>query len=319
MTSKQRVNAAINFGYPDRVPLFIFDKDRLRTDVIQVNVEQFYMGTGGDETEWGFVWAKAQGDETSMGVPVGAPLKNWDDFDQYVKTQAPDPFRSDRFYEADAADKGDKYFMGSLYLSGFTIMAFLRGFNDLMTDLYEAPERVEKLADLVFGIENRIIEQMPAHGFDAVSFWDDWGMQQGMMISPEMWRKFFLPRYIEQFKLVHSLGMDVFYHTCGDVRPIIGDLIDAGVDILNLGQPDVNDIDQTGRLYKGKVCFCPPINYQHTGLTGTREMIFTEAQQYYESYADQSGGLLAYIIDYKSMGMSDENYECSIEAFLRLK
>ena len=48
---------------------------------------------------------------------------------------------------------------------------------------------MEQLADIVFGFENEIIRQMPEYGFDGVSLFDDWGMQQSMMISPELWRK----------------------------------------------------------------------------------------------------------------------------------
>ena len=47
--------------------------------------------------------------------------------------------------------------------------------------------------------------------------------------------------YSGRRSLVHSLGMDVFFHTCGAVYPIIGDLIEAGVDMLNLGQLNLNE------------------------------------------------------------------------------
>jgi hypothetical protein len=98
---------------PDRVPLFIFEGDRDRTDIVQVNVEDFYQGPDSKHTEWGFDWATT-GDQLSMGVPMNPPLEDFNQLERYLKTTAPDPFASNRFALADSTDPGDAYFMGSL-------------------------------------------------------------------------------------------------------------------------------------------------------------------------------------------------------------
>ena len=212
---------------------------------------------------------------------------------------------------------------GSLYLTGFTIMSFLRGFCNLMEDMLIEPENVEKLADLVFGFENDVIRQMADYGFHAVSFWDDWGTQTDLMVAPDYWRRVFKPRYKEQFKIAHEHGLDVFFHSCGKVDEIVPDLIEVGVDMLNLGQPALNapdgksGIEYMGKLYAGKVCFCTPADYQTTSIQGTPEENREEVRRIIESMDTPNGGLIAYILDYtENMGMPKENYRAVIDAFV---
>jgi len=317
MDRKEIVRKAIRFESPGRIPKFMFNGDLSRSDVVQIVLEKWYMGARKDETEWGFSWEKGDEDETSMGVPREYLLRDFGKYERYVRELAPDPHDPGRFQEARAFGKTDQYLMGSLYLSGFTVMTFLRGFENLLLDLYENPGIVEKLADLVFGFENEIIRQMPQYGFDGVALYDDWGMQKSMMISPELWRKFFKPRYADQAALAHSLDMDVFFHTCGQVTPIIEDL--AGLfDILNLGQADINDMNYLKTHLNGRVCFCQPINYQTTAICGSKEEIFAEAREIRETFNSEKGGLIAMLFDYEGMGWKPENprnTEYQIQAF----
>ena len=322
MDRRETVKRAIHFGTPDRIPVFLFSGNACDTDIVQVVLERWDAGESGRETEWGFLWQKSEQDTSSMGVPQEYLLKDWDNYENYVNNIAPDPYDKERFEAVRKIEKGDRYLMGSLYLSGFTVMSFLRRFELLMIDMYDMPERVEQVADIVFGFENEIIRQMPEYGFDGVSLFDDWGMQQSMMISPELWRKYFKKRYADQFALVHSLGMDVFFHTCGYVAPIIEDLIEAGVDILNLGQADINDMNMLKEKYNGRLCFCQPINYQTTGISGTKEEIYAEAREIKETFACKKGGLIAELFDYEEMGWQPENprnTEYQIRAFEEIR
>ncbi|MCX7038134.1 MAG: hypothetical protein NT005_03230 [Spirochaetes bacterium] len=65
----------------------------------------------------------------------------------------------------------------------------------------------------------------PRHGFDGVSFYDDWSTQSGLIVSPTLWREFWKPRYRRQFDLAHGEGLDVYFHCCGAVAELIPDLI----------------------------------------------------------------------------------------------
>jgi uroporphyrinogen decarboxylase len=72
---------------------------------------------------------------------------------------------------------------------------------------------------------------------DGVYCGDDFGTQNGLLFSPEIFRKYIKPKYKKLVKKVHSYGLKYFHHTCGGVRPIIPDFIEIGFDVLNPIQP----------------------------------------------------------------------------------
>lgn len=312
MTAKERVNRAIHFEYPDRVPVLYFNRDFADSDMIMVDVVKHFNGENRDTSEFGFVWERHDG---TMGQPKTNLIQEWEDLAEYT---FPDPLAPDRFDDAITKMKqygDDKYYVAGLSLSGFTVMTFLRGFENTLMDLYIDPENIAVLADKVFGFEEEVIRQSAAQGFSAVAFFDDWGMQNRLIISADMWRKFFKPRYKRQFDLCHSLGMAVYFHCCGYIYEIIGDFIEIGVDILNLSQPNIFDIEQLGQEYGGKVCFLCPVSYQTTSLSGTKEDIYRDVKCLVDNLGNYNGGLIGYVEEYDSIGLSDENYNYCKSAF----
>jgi len=187
-----------------------------------------------------------------------------------------------------------------------------------MLDIALEPDGVRQLAQVVFGFEEALIQALPPAVFDAVAFFDDWGTQTGMVISPQSWRQIFKPFYAHQFDLVHRLGLYVHFHCCGQYSAIIPDLIEIGVDILNISQPNLYDIPELGKRFGGKVCFICPVSYQTTSISGTRAQIFADVRLLIQHLGCFNGGLLGYVEEYHSIGMSDENYRACIEAFQTL-
>jgi uroporphyrinogen decarboxylase len=82
------------------------------------------------------------------------------------------------------------------------------------------------------------------------------------MIAPPMWRRFFAARYRRICDEAHCHGMHVVFHSCGNVAAIIGDLIDAGVDVLDPLQPEAMDLKQVADDFGGRVAFCGGISDQ---------------------------------------------------------
>jgi len=308
---RDQVLKAIQRTGPTYVPIYFVNRDQDQSDLVTIEVQHHFQGSGRDHSEWGFMWERL--DET-MCQPKSYLLR--DDGD-WSHLRPPDLNVPNRFRDVPefAERYADRFRMASLGLSGFTTMWCLRGFDRLMLDVAYQPDKVSWLADLVFDFEERLIAELPPYHFDAVSFYDDWGTQKGMIISPQMWRKIFKPRYAHQFDLVHRLGLRVYFHCCGQIMPIIPDLIEVGVDILNLAQPNLYDIPQVGRRFGGQVCFCCPVSYQTTSITGTREQIFEDVRVLVESLGRFDGGLLGYVEEYQSIGLSEANYQACIDAF----
>lgn len=312
MSRREQVLRAVRFESPDYLPLLYFNGDRSDSDLIMTDVEQHFLGADRNRSEWGFTWHRA--DET-MGQPSEPVIDHVDDLARYVP---PDADAVGRFAAGAALMEEygtDRYYIAALGLTGFTIMTFLWGFSRLLEDLHLRPEVVSALADVVFDTENRIIERIPKHGYDAVAFFDDWGTQSGMIVSPSTWREVFAPRYRAQFELCRALGLDVYFHSCGNYRPIVSDLFAAGVDLLNVSQPNVYDLGELATTFAGRRCFVFPVSYQTTSITGSCEEIRAAVSELVELFAAPEGGLIGYVEEYESIGMSEENYRCCIDAF----
>ncbi len=300
---------------PDYVPLYFVNRDIEQSDIVMIDVVRHFLGEKRDLSEWGFRWDRA---DLTMGQPREPQVREWADLETL---RIPDPGDPRRFADiAPARERyGERYYVASLVLSGFTLMSFLRGFAPLLTDLYTDRPMVERLADIVFGFEEGIIERLPGRGVDAVSFYDDWGTQSGLIISPALWREFFKPRYRRQFDLAHRSGLDVYFHCCGAVADLVPDLIEIGVDLLNLGQPNLFDIEELGRKFGGRTCFVCPVSYQTTSISGTPEEIRKVVRSYRDNLGRFGGGLIGYIEEYGSIGLSEENYQACVSAFRELR
>jgi uroporphyrinogen decarboxylase len=314
MQSKELVKRAVTFQDPERIPV-VFPYDFDVSDVVGVEVVDNFMGPDRKRSEWGFVWEHFDNDLT-MGQVKAPPIREWADLDRYA---APDPGRPGRFDAIKAAREryGDgKYYRADLVLSGFTVMAFLRGFPQLMEDLYLERGSVERLADLVFGFEEEVIRLLKPRGFDAVAFFDDWGTQQDLFISPALWREVFKPRYRRQIELSHACGLQTYFHCCGKIFDIIPDFVEIGLDILNPGQPNINGIRRMGERFAGRICFACPVSYQTTGISGSRQDIEREVREMADCLDNGHGGLIGIVPkDIVGLGGARENVQSIFDAF----
>jgi len=312
ISRKLNVQKAISFQRPEYIPILFFNRDKDQSDLIMIDVVEHFGGEDKLTSEWGFVWEKH--DET-MGQPK-EPLLSAGQSAESIRVPGLEKEERFAFVRPTMERYGaDRYYLASLVLSGFTVMTFLKGFSETLMDLYTGEPEISRLADKVFGFESDIIRGLKGRGFDGVAFFDDWGTQTNLIISPELFRTFFKPRYKAQFDLVHSLGMDVYFHCCGYILDIIPDLIETGVDVLNISQPNIFDIEELGRSFAGKVCFICPVSYQTIGITGTREEIFKEAHRLAENLGTGNGGFIGYVEEYHSIGMPEENYRACVDAF----
>jgi hypothetical protein len=318
---KQRVRKAIEFHSPDRVPVVFWNCDQAQGDVMLYHLSLGAPGEGSvnawdwSTNEWGYRLEK-MGDGT-MGHPVEPFYRELPSEDQI---QVPELREAERmsavpaFFEA----CGDRYRLASLDLSGFTVYTLLRGFENAMQDFLLEPEGFAALLDRVIDFECDLMRMAARHGFDGIHLADDWGTQTGLMISPPMWRNYFKPRFARQFGLARRLGLHVWYHCCGEFLGIMEDFCEIGVDVLNISQPNVNDMEEVGRRLRGRQCFMVPVSYQTTSIQGTPEEIRAEAQRLYDLLAVPEGGFIGYVEEYSVMGMSPENYRACGEAFRTL-
>jgi hypothetical protein len=321
MGRKERVRRAIEFRRPDRVPIVFWNRDQAAGDIMLYHLS---LGAPGDGSvnawdwsvnEWGYRLEKL-GDGT-MGHPVRSV---YDTLPRAEEIRVPALREEERMSAAaaffDACD--DRYRLASLDLSGFTVYTLLRGFANAMEDFLLDPDGFTAMMDRIVEFECEQMRMAARHGFDGIHFADDWGTQTGMMVSPRMWRELFKPRYARQFAVAHELGLHAWYHCCGEFLPIMEDFHEIGVDVLNIAQPNVNDVAEVGRRLRGRQCFMMPISYQTVSIRGTPQEIYDEAERLHGLLATPDGGFIGYVEEYGVMGMSAENYRACGEAFRRL-
>ena len=120
--------------------------------------------------------------------------------------------------------------------------------DNFLYELAANPKKMHKFLDKLteFHIENmnKYLGAIGSH-IDIIGFGDDLGMQNGPQISPAMYREFFKPRHTILWNHVKKLcpGLKVSLHCCGGVYPLLGDLIEAGLDIINPVQFTCRDME----------------------------------------------------------------------------
>lgn len=213
--------------------------------------------------DWGIRWGHAFG---GVGAtPVDHPLKDWSQLDEYLAHGIPDPRAEGRLDAARpvfAAHGQSKYCGGIIHLALFERLQALRGMQNLFLDFYTNEREVRRLCDALVRYLLELIRGWAERGADAVFLTDDWGTQTSLMLSLEMWRSFFADHYRRVFEEIHRHGMDVMFHSCGNVMAIVPDLISMGVDVLDPIQPVAMDQQELARQFGGRVAFCGGIDDQ---------------------------------------------------------
>ena len=151
----------------------------------------------------------------------------------------------------------------------FLIYKDLRGQEQAFIDLIEHPDLVryclEKLFDLAYEDTVRVFETLG----DRVLLCyiaEDMGGQDNLLFSLAHIREFFLPGMRRMIDLAHSAGVYVFHHSDGAIRPVIPEMIAAGIDILNPIQWRCSGMDRAGLKadFGDRVIFHGAMDNQHT-------------------------------------------------------
>lgn len=169
----------------------------------------------------------------------------------------------------------------------------LRGMELLLEDLLLRPEFAAALFDCITAIRCKQARMLAQAGVDVLVLGDDVAMQEGMLLSPAMWREWLYPRLAQVIHAARSRRPDllILYHSDGDLRAIIPDLIDIGVDILNPVQPECMDPAGLKKEYGDRLSFWGTIATQTTMPFGTPEQVKDEVRRRIETVG-QGGGLL---------------------------
>lgn len=248
-----------------------------------------------DTDPWGVKWEGRY--EGILGMPLYHPLGDLENLQDY---EAPKGTDSDtlQFLELMAnvakAKETDITAWGSPWLGGmclFERMQWLRGYENLMLDFAENRPELHVIADMIVEAYLREIDCGGQLGVDVMSFADDWGTQEQLMISPALWREFYKPRYKRMFDACHEARARVSFHSDGMILDIVPDLLEIGADIMR-PQFSCLDMRKMAAMTKGHCTMVMDLDRQYILPFGTPEQVREHVKEVVEVFGLPEGGLI---------------------------
>ncbi|OGV50476.1 MAG: hypothetical protein A2017_01595 [Lentisphaerae bacterium GWF2_44_16] len=318
MTSREIVKRTILFQNPERLARSFPEKYGNDFDGIGMSPSPDYRpsGTNAASTdEWGAVWENIG--ISKLGEVKEFPLPSWDD---WGKLKIPDVNEERRWAHLKNGFKNpDEKFIMAQGLSLYERVHFIRGLENTWLDIYENPEKLENLIELLAEMNVQAIEKYKQYKPDGYMFCDDWGLQNKLMISPEKWRELWKPRYAKVYKAAHEAGMLTFLHSCGYITDILDDLIEAGLDVIQMDQQENMGLEELGKRFKGRITFWCPVDIQNTMCRGPISDIKHYCRKLIENLADENGGFIPkWYGDPVGAGHSQEAIDAMCSEFIRL-
>jgi uroporphyrinogen decarboxylase len=252
--------------------------------------------------EWGYGTREAHGSSVVTFSPLAAAT-DVSDIDSHSWPCVRDPGRIQGLAARARhfAETTDCFIGATHAVSGMMIDIgpYLRGFEQFMMDLYLD----ERFAHHLIGRIADVVEELYRYYLEPIAPWVGWvefssdhGMQDRPIVSPEIYRKFFKGPYKRVFDAVRKAvpGAKIWLHTCGSVRELIPDFIEAGVDVLNSLQPKAAGMDslELKREFGSELVFHGGLDLQG-GITRSVQEAEDEARRRIDAFARGGGYIFA--------------------------
>lgn len=237
--------------------------------------------------EWGCLFSNPL--DGVIGIVRTPLIQDWKDLKNFKPPEA--TLSLDRDSVNRFCKESNRFVLMGSFVRPFERFQFIRTMEQAMVDLVEQPPELFELLDRIHQHYVKEVEVWASTDVDAISVMDDWGTQSGLIASPDVFRKIFLPMYREYAEIARHYGKHVFMHSDGQIRRIIPDVIEAGVDALN-SQIFCMGVEELGHSFRGKLTFWGEIDRQNLLPHGTRQEI---QQAVYEIWLHlyDSGGVIA--------------------------
>ena len=236
---------------------------------------------------WGITWQMKPG--ALYYEVMKAPLRNAaiDDLDKYPW---PDLAHPDRFNglakEAQNIHDAGYAVVALSGINPFEQIQLLRGMDTWMIDLVGDPDfshaLLRKVTDLMLSGTLKLLDEAGEY-IDVLVMGDDLGAQNSPIISPAMYRDMIKPYHAEIISAIKKkTRAEIFYHSDGNIYPLINDLIEIGVDLLNPVQVSAKDMDDTERLkreFGDRISFNGAIDTQRVLPHGTTDDVKMEVRK----------------------------------------
>lgn len=219
--------------------------------------------TGG--TDWfGVKWKYEQSVDAiapdHSQAPIMEDICDWRDLVKFPDLDAWDWSRAESVDHVSEIDRSKVFVM--MFVNGpFERMHMLMGFENALCSLLMDPEEVEAYLNTYMEWKLKLMEKViEIYKPDVLMFHDDWGTQNGMFFSPEVWRELFKPQIKKAVDRCHELGVLFEMHSCGKMEEIIPDFVELGIDSWQ--GMEINDVPKLKAITGDKLSYHMTPDYQ---------------------------------------------------------
>ena len=245
---------------------------------------------------WGALWRTVTDGMT--GTVIEHPLAAWDSWNT---VSLPDPDRENGWGEVDWNSLAENFrkakrlgteppAMELRHGHTFLTLVYLRGFENLVYDMFDEEPRLRELIGAIESFNLRCLHHLMEAGPDIVGFPEDLGSQNNSLISPELFRKYIKPSYRRLMAVPKLAGKIVHMHCDGWILNLVDDLIDCGVEVLNI-QDMIHGIDELKRCVDGRIALELDVDRQNVTVFGSQADIRGLIREEVEKLSSPSGGL----------------------------
>jgi len=335
MNGYQRVKTALALKEPDRVPIVELSIDskvikavcpeaKDQADFAEIvgldavtclGISQFNkISENSDGTyvdEWGVLY-KEGGSET-ISHPIKGPIETMYDLEHYVPPDPDTPHRLGNLPELVKRFKGRKAII-FLQRAAFMWSAYLNGLDNLLMNFLVQPEFAHVLLGKVLAVDERIARNAIRAGADIIVAGDDYASSRSPLMSPDLFRKFILPRLKKFVDAVHEEGGYIIKHSDGNIWPLLDMIIDTGIDAINPMEPVAGmDIGKVKQRYGDRVCLVGNIDCGELLSNGSVEEVEAAVKECILK-ASSGGGHIICSSNSIHSSVKPENYLAMIKA-----
>ncbi|MBF9017971.1 MULTISPECIES: uroporphyrinogen decarboxylase family protein [unclassified Oceanispirochaeta] len=266
--SREIVKKAIEFNNPPRIP-YMFNTHGgdvfLAAKMSGPNAAKKPGRIGATYTDgWGVTWeVTGRGWDHATGYPL-------DDLSEKLSSYT---FPDMGYDKSDPLTKlmiqmgrrMKKYILGVNSINMYELLRSLMGFEGAMMAPYLSPDLLIDLLNRLADMTCRLIDSFcAAGGIDGFITYEDWGLQSGLQMSLEQFREFYKPVYKRIIDHCHDRGIHFIWHSCGDIITLIPEMVDLGVDVVQMDQPLLMGYENLIEASKGELCFFNCVDNQWT-------------------------------------------------------